>query len=109
MKRREHYNTASQNEIGTATMESWRRKRQPTPVFLPGKSHEERSLVGYSPWGCKELDITEHAHYQWEIDKVKRGEVSKEREPQTSKMNPYPYTQSLLRNHLWEFPGSPVV
>ena len=30
----------------------------PTPVFLPGKSHGEKSLVGYSPWGCKELDMT---------------------------------------------------
>ena len=29
----------------------WRRKWQPTPVFLPGKSHGQRSLVGYSPWG----------------------------------------------------------
>ena len=33
----------------------WRRKRQPTPVFLPGKSHGWRSLVGYSPWGPKGL------------------------------------------------------
>ena len=32
---------------------SWRRKWQPTPVFLPGKSHGQRSLVGYSPWGCR--------------------------------------------------------
>ena len=31
----------------------WRRKWQSTPVFLPGKSHGQRSLVGYSPWGCK--------------------------------------------------------
>ena len=31
----------------------WKRKWQPTPVFLPGKSHGQRSLVGYSPWGCK--------------------------------------------------------
>ena len=31
----------------------WRRKRQPTPVFLPGKSHGQRHLVGYSPWGCR--------------------------------------------------------
>ena len=31
----------------------WRRKWQPTPVFLSGKSREQRSLVGYSPWGCK--------------------------------------------------------
>ena len=37
----------------------WRRKWQPTPVFLPGKSHRQRSLVGYSPWGHKELDTTE--------------------------------------------------
>ena len=37
----------------------WRRKWQPTPVFLPAKSHGQRSLVGYSPWGCKELDATE--------------------------------------------------
>jgi len=39
---------------------SWRRKWQPTPVLLPGKFHELRSLVGYSPWGCKESDMTEH-------------------------------------------------
>ena len=35
---------------------SWRRKWQPTPVFLPRKSHGWRSLVGYSPWGHKESD-----------------------------------------------------
>ena len=35
------------------------RKWQPTPVFLPGKSHGQRSLAGFSPWGCKELDTTE--------------------------------------------------
>ena len=29
----------------------WRREWQPTPVFLPGESHGQRSLVGYSPWG----------------------------------------------------------
>ena len=43
----------------------WRRTWQPTPVFLPGKSHGQRSLVGYSPWGRKELDMTErltHLH-----------------------------------------------
>ena len=32
---------------------------QPTPVFLPGKSHGQRSLVGYSPWGHKESNMTE--------------------------------------------------
>ena len=34
----------------------WRRKWQPTPVFLPGESHGRRSLVGYSPWDCKESE-----------------------------------------------------
>ena len=38
---------------------SWRRKWQPTPVFVPGKSHGQRSLAGYSSWDCKELDTTE--------------------------------------------------
>ena len=46
----------------------------PTPVFLPGESHGQRSLVGYSPWGCKESDTTERLnhnnnwllkHYLW--------------------------------------------
>ena len=36
----------------------WRRKWQPTPVFVPGKSHEQKSLVGYGPWGYKESDAT---------------------------------------------------
>ena len=37
----------------------WRREWQPTPVFLLGKFHGQRSLAGYSPWGCTELDMTE--------------------------------------------------
>ena len=37
----------------------WRRAWQPTLVFLPGESHGQRSLAGYSPWGHKELDTTE--------------------------------------------------
>ena len=40
----------------------WRRKWQTTPVSLPEKFHGQRSLAGYSPWGCKELDATEHTH-----------------------------------------------
>ena len=34
----------------------WRRKWQPTPVFLPGKSHGQRRLTGYSSWGCKRVE-----------------------------------------------------
>ena len=37
----------------------WRGKWHPTPVFLPGKFHGQRNLVGYSPWGHKDLDMTE--------------------------------------------------
>ena len=37
----------------------WKRKWQSTPVFLPRKSHRQRSLVGYSPWACKKEDMTE--------------------------------------------------
>ena len=39
----------------------WRRTGQPTPVFLPGESHGQRSLEGYSPWGHTELGMTEAA------------------------------------------------
>ena len=41
----------------------WRRKWQPTPGLLPGKSHWLSSLVGYSPWGCKESNMTEWLHF----------------------------------------------
>ena len=40
----------------------WKRKWQPTTVLLPGKFHGQRSLVRYSPWGRKELDMTERLH-----------------------------------------------
>ena len=43
----------------------WRRKWQPTPVPLPGKSHGQRSLVDYSPWDHKQLDTTEWLHYSF--------------------------------------------
>ena len=37
----------------------WRRSWQTTAVFLPGETHQQRSLVGYSPWGRRESDMTE--------------------------------------------------
>ena len=46
--------------VGKITL---RRKWQPTPVFLPGESHEWRSLMGYSPQGCKELEMTERLNF----------------------------------------------
>ena len=53
----------------------WRRKWQPSPVFLTEKPHGQRSLVGYSPWGRKESDTTEHAptmcsnYVHWAVSK----------------------------------------
>ena len=44
--------------LGSGTI-PWRRKRQPTPVFLPGKFHRQRSPEGYGPQDCKESDTTE--------------------------------------------------
>ena len=49
----------------------WRRKWQPTPIFWPGESRGQRSLVGYSPWGGKESDMTEAIWHMliYKIDK----------------------------------------
>ena len=44
-----------------------RRKWQQSPVFLPGEFHGQRSMVGYSPWGLKESDATEHTQGLWEM------------------------------------------
>ena len=52
----------------------WRRNWQPTPVFLPGKSHGLRSLAGYSPWGHKESDMTEVTAHKEKVEEA--GEVS---------------------------------
>ena len=49
----------------------WRREWQPTPVFLSGESHEQRSLVGYSPWGHKvKHDRSDLARIQAHKDKI---------------------------------------
>ena len=57
--------SGSMGDLGWKVWEGkipWRRKWQPTLVLLLGESREQRSLVGCSPWGCKELDKTEHVH-----------------------------------------------
>ena len=56
-------NAGDARDAGSAPVSKshWRRKWQPTPVFLLGEFHGQRSLVGYSPQGCKELDMTEQA------------------------------------------------
>ena len=51
----------------------WRRQCHPTPVLLPGKSHGWRSLVGCSPWGHKELDMTEQLHFHFSLSCLGEG------------------------------------
>ena len=50
-----------------------RRKWQPTPVLLPGKSHGRRSLVGCSPWGLEESDTTERLHVHFSLSCIGEG------------------------------------
>ena len=51
----------------------WRRKWQPTPVFLPGESQGRGSLVGCSPWGCEESDSTERLHFHFSLSCIGEG------------------------------------
>ena len=51
----------------------WRRQWQPTPVLLPGKSHGRRSLVGCSPWGRQELDMTERLPFHFSLSCIGEG------------------------------------
>ena len=51
----------------------WRRQWRPTPVLLPGKSHGPRSLVGCSPWGCEESDMTERLRFQFSLSCIGEG------------------------------------
>ena len=51
----------------------WRRKWQPTPVFLPGKFHGQRNLADYSPWCPKESDTTELLHFDFSLSCIGEG------------------------------------
>ena len=58
------YNTGDPGSVNPWVRKiSWRSKWQPTPVFLPGKSQGQRSLVGYTSWGRIESDTTEQFHF----------------------------------------------
>ena len=51
----------------------WRRQWHPTAVLLPGKSHGRRSLVGWSPWGPEELNMTEQLHFHFSLSCIRGG------------------------------------
>ena len=55
------------------TFMHWRRKWQPTPVFLPGESHGQRSLMGCSPWGREESDTTGRLHFHFSLSCTGKG------------------------------------
>ena len=76
----------------------WRREWLPTPVLLPGESHGQRSLAGYSPWGCKEFDTTEELMCLfWSIFRFTEIQLIQYREfPYTL----YPVTASHIINIL---------
>ena len=53
-----------------------RRQWHPTSVLLPGKSHGQRSLVGYSPWGLEESDMTERLPFHFPLSYIGEGNGS---------------------------------
>ena len=54
-----HFKLVRKMYYSTNNAQNWRRKWQPTPVFLSGESYGQRGLVGSGPWGLKELDTAE--------------------------------------------------
>ena len=61
------------DNIWSSVTHKWRRQWHPTPVLLPGKSHGWRSLVGYSPWGRKESNMTERLHFHFSLSCIREG------------------------------------
>ena len=59
--------------VGHNWMTEWRRQWHSTPALLPGKSHGQRSLVGCSPWGREESDMTERLHFHFSLSCIGEG------------------------------------
>ena len=68
-----HFADEETEALSPSSAVSWRRKWHPTPVLLPGKSHGRRSLVGYSPWGHEESDMTERLHFHFSLSCIGEG------------------------------------
>ena len=66
-------NAQTTTQFHSSHMLATRRQWHLTLVLLPGKSHERRSLVGCSPWGCKELDTTERLHFHFSLSCIGEG------------------------------------
>ena len=78
---------------------------QPTPVLFPGKSHGQRSLVGYSPWGGEESDMIDRLHYHFSLSCIGEGngnpfQCSCLENPRTAESGGLPSTGSQSRTWL---------
>ena len=69
----------------------WRRKWQPTPVFLPGESQGRGSLVGCRLWGCTESDMKRLSSSSSSIQNLKKKNNNKSQSPKSTKFFPYFY------------------
>ena len=65
--------TLRQGGLGEAFMAYLEKEMATTPALLPRKSHEQRSLVGYGPWGCEESDTTERLHFNFSLSCIGKG------------------------------------
>ena len=81
----------------------WRRKWQPTPVFLPGKSHREKSLAGYSQWGRTESDTTEVTQHARNVLEglLRKWQIQRQENPQSFPWDPVPSSSQGTRCHQW--------
>ena len=68
-----HFADEETEALSPSSTVSWRRQWHPTPVLLLGKSHGPRSLVGYSPWGHEESDMTERLHFNFSLSCTGEG------------------------------------
>ena len=78
----------------------WRRKWQPTPVLLPGKSHGQRGLAGYSPRSLRELDMTEQLILSLICSQIKENK-NKTQRIVLSSLSIY-YAQRNLKASIWQ-------
>ena len=68
-----HVKRAASVWLALSSNSTRRRRWHPTSVFLPGKSHGQRSLVGCSPWGRDESDTTERLHFSLSLSRIGEG------------------------------------
>ena len=85
----------------------WRKGWQPTPVFLPGKCHGQRSPAGYNPWSHKELDMTEQL-YMFVCQIPRRSKTTVKNNAQTPLQVGFPSDWNPATRHLGNAPSRAV-